>query len=262
VGGVALVSPFGHGLGKFMEATRPSVASLVPTMVHRLTASDPDTLAAVGTVLTGGAALQPGLARRAHDLGITLLPTYGMTEASSQIATPQSGTVANHTGFVGPPLRGFDVRTTSADSARPGRIVIDGPAVFDGYLGEVERTGSFETNDVGFFDAEGCLTVLGRVDDVVVSGGENVSLSLVESVLVGLDAVDEASVVGIPDAEWGTMVCALVVTTSDLSAIREAASVDLGPHEIPKSWARMDAVPLLENGKRDLNAIRAHFPHG
>jgi len=90
-GGSAIVAPFGRSLVGVIEASKPTIASLVPTMVHRLLNWSPDALASVGRVLVGGAGTSDGLASRARDLGVILVPTYGMTEASSQVATAITG---------------------------------------------------------------------------------------------------------------------------------------------------------------------------
>jgi O-succinylbenzoic acid--CoA ligase len=250
-GGEVVVSPFGEQLGEVIQRSQPTVASFVPTMVHRLLASSSNALASIGTILVGGARLDAAVADQAAGLGITVVPTYGMTETSSQIATAVPGDPFGGQGYVGKPLDGFavDIDTT-------GRIVVDGPAVFAGYLGETQRTGGFRTNDLGSLDDAGGLTIAGRADDVAVIGGENVSVAHVESQIRGIEGVRNVHVVGVPDIEWGTILCAMVVSDVDMQEIKEQLSGHLGPHEIPKRWITADSIPLLPNKKPDTATIR------
>ncbi|MGI9641377.1 MAG: class I adenylate-forming enzyme family protein, partial [Acidimicrobiia bacterium] len=247
-GGAAVVGPFGDSTPTLIERMRPSVASFVPTMVHRLVEADPDAIASIDLVLVGGASLSTSLFERARTVGVNLVPTYGMTETSSQVATPSPGQ----------PLDGFTVSIASPQTGGPGRIIVDGPAVFSGYLGEDARTGPFITNDIGVMAPDGSLTVLGRADDVVITGGENVSLSSVQDVLTGIAGIHDVVVVGVGDDEWGTAVCALVVAPS-LERAQQGAEEVLASHEVPKRWATTDRIPLLPNGKVDSEAVRSHF---
>lgn len=257
-GGAAVVGPFGDSTPALIERMRPSVASFVPTMVHRLIESDAGAIASIGLVLVGGASLSTPLFERARSVGVNLVPTYGMTETSSQVATRSPGEPgAWEPGGVGQPLDGFAVSVASPAGGGPGRIIVDGPAVFSGYLGEDARAGPFITNDIGVMAPDGSLTVLGRADDVVITGGENVSLSTVRDALNSMTGVDVV-VVGVEDDEWGMAVCALVAAPN-LSEVREGAVDVLAAHEVPKRWAGTDRIPLLPNGKVDIEAVRSHF---
>jgi len=257
-GAAAVVGAFGGATTSLIERAHPSVASVVPTMVHRLLVSDPEAIASIDRVLVGGATLSGSLAESARSAGANLVPTYGMTEASSQVATPSPLERGRRVGSVGHPLDGFSVTIASPGDDGAGRILVDGPAVFGGYLGEEPRTGPFVTSDVGLIEPDGSLTVLGRSDDVVITGGENVSLPSVQDALSSLTVVDGVAVVGVDDAEWGTVVCALVVA-SDLDAAKDAASGVLARHAVPRRWARADRIPFLPNGKVDVDTIRKHF---
>ena len=148
------------------------------------------------------------------------------------------------------------IASPRADGA--GIIAVEGAAVFGGYLGEEPRTGPFVTNDIGTIDGDGSITVLGRSDDIVTTGGENVSLPRVQDAMSRISGVDGVSVVGVDDPEWGTAVCALVVT-SDLDATKDSASLVLARHEVPRRWATATLIPLLPNGKVDTEAVRKHF---
>ena len=266
-GGSIAVAPFDASLSHRLEAFRPSVASLVPTMVYRLLESAPDALAAIGTVLTGGARLPRTIRDDAARRGIALVPTYGMTETTSQVATAIPGRPHSGINVIGPPLDGFSVTIETAEGSsrvgEPGVIVVDGPAVFAGYLGEPSREAAFATSDIGYLTTEGVLAVVGRQDDVVVTGGENVDLTVVRDTVLGFPDVIDAIVVGVPDPEWGSIVCVLV-DGPDPDAegnLSELARELLEPAHRPRRWA-FGTIPLLANGKHDVRAVHGLFVDG
>ncbi|WP_253691246.1 AMP-binding protein [Cellulosimicrobium protaetiae] len=210
-------APFTPAVFAALVARTPSgerrYASLVPTQLHRLVAAADagtpegaaglDALCALDAVLVGGAATPPALLRRARALGARVVTTYGMTETSG-------GCV-----YDGAPLSGARVRVTDV-------VEIAGPFLADGYLADPEATADafrtdadgtrwFRTSDLGRLDGPaGTLTVLGRADDVVVTGGVNVAPAAVEAVVAEVEGVGEACVVGVPHPEWGQEVVAVV----------------------------------------------------
>lgn len=221
--------------------------SLVPTQLHRML-RDPATAGALTrfhTVLLGGGPIDPALRQRAADAGVRVVATYGASETSG-------GCV-----YDGRPLDG--VRLAVADD---GRIRIAGPVLFDGYEGDPELTaetlvdGWYLTSDAGRLHDDGRLDVLGRLDDVVLSGGVNVPTPAVAARLREHPDIEQVEVVGAPDPEWGQRVVAFVVGTVDRESARDwVAAVH------PRSWAPADVVPLdelplLGNGKVDRQRLR------
>lgn len=262
-GGASIVAPF-DASGSVIERHGPTIASMVPTMVRRLMDANPKALASIGFVLVGGGALGTALSQRCTDARVNLVPTYGLTEAGSQVATVARGVQGVSTGFVGAPLDGMEVEIIgrNGEPLRPGStglISIGGPAVFDGYLGEDVAEGRFVTNDLGHFDGDGNLYIEGRSDDVIVSGGENVSLVHVAETIGSYDGVSDVCVVGVDDADWGTMVCVMVVPDRGLAALDTMVARGLKAHERPKRWLERDRIPRLANGKHDLAAVKAAF---
>lgn len=219
--------------------------SLVPTQLHRLL-DRPDQVAALRrlhTILLGGGPIDPALRARAEGEGLRLVATYGASETAG-------GCV-----YDGLPLDGVAL-VIGAD----GRIRLGGPTVFDGYDGDPALTaetlvdGWYHTSDAGRLDEDGRLHVLGRIDDVVVSGGVNVPLPAVAARLREHPDVEAAEVLGVPDEEWGTRVVAFVVGRD--SDLREWVAA-----EHPRAWAPREVVvlpglPLLANGKVDRQALR------
>jgi O-succinylbenzoic acid--CoA ligase len=227
--------------------------SLVPTQLRRLLDADGAALEALrgyAAVLVGGAALDPGLRARAEAAGVRVVATYGMTETAG-------GCV-----YDGVPLDGVRARLDG-----DGRIVLGGPTLAAGYHGRPAETAAafgvdehgdreFRTGDLGRW-AGGRLEVLGRADDVIVTGGEKVAPAAVERVLAAQPGVREACVVGLPDAEWGAVVAAAVVVagTAEPRRWRAAVRAALGRAAVPRVLHVVDALPLRGVGKPDRAAI-------
>lgn len=238
------------------EATRAlrdgatTMASLVPTMLHRMLVHDAGPYCGLKAVLLGGAPATVDLVTMALDAGLPVLQTYGMTEAASQVATVEPGMAADSLGTVGSPLDGITVLISPC-----GEILIDGPAVSPGYLGEKPRSGPLQTGDLGHIDAHGRLVVGGRRDGMILSGGENVQPEHVEAAIDVVTGAGTSVVLGAPDEEWGEVVVAVVQTAgAALPGIEAAVRRRLARHEIPKRWIAVDALPLLPNGKPDREA--------
>ena len=216
--------------------------SLVPTQLHRL--QDDPALRDFDAVLVGGAALDPALRARVHESGVRVVTTYGMSETCG-------GCV-----YDGLPLDGVALKVGS-----DGRIRVGGPVVFDGYDGrpdltaEVKEGGWFVTRDLGRIDEDGRLEVLGRVDDVVVSGGVNVPTTAVATRLCEHPDVRAAEVVGVEDDEWGQRVVAVVVGDIDLAEARRWVTRGLPREWAPRDVVHIEEIPLLRNGKVDRLAV-------
>jgi len=256
-GGSVAITPFDDDLARFITTWHPTIASMVPTMVRRVLAADPACLAALRFILVGGAAVDPALLDEARRHGVTLLASYGMTETTSQIAT-----VRPDGGGGAVPLDGFTVTildpgTTSSPTPPHGLIAVEGPPVSPGYLGEPDRVGPLVTNDLGWLDDAGTLHVIGRVDDIVISGGENIPLETVSEAIRSIPGVDDAVAVGVPDPDWGTKVVAVVATRLHSGDLIDATSALLAAPRRPKHWVVVGRLPLLPNGKHDIAAIKA-----
>jgi len=229
--------------------------SLVPTQLTRMLASPRDVkaLRMFDRVLVGGAAVESSLRKRAADEGVHVVATYGMSETCG-------GCV-----YDGVPLDGVAV-TVGAD----GRVRIAGPVLFEGYDGRRDltsaavRDGWFLTSDLGRLDDDGRLEVLGRIDDVIVSGGVKVPAPAVARRLREHPRVDAAEVLGVADREWGQRVVAVVVSQAGV-AVRNVPPLDdlrnWVSQTLPRTWAprqlfRVDEMPLLPNGKVDRVALQ------
>jgi O-succinylbenzoic acid--CoA ligase len=234
-------------LAAAVEATDPMFVSLVPTQLHRMLdrPEDAAALRTFRTVLLGGGPIDPALRERAAAESVHVVATYGAAETAG-------GCV-----YDGVPLDGVGVALDPA-----GRIRISGPTLFDRYDGDAALTaqvlvdGWYLTSDAGRIQEDGRLRVLGRLDDIVVSGGVNVPAPAVAARLRAHPAVRAAEVLGEPDAEWGNVLVAFVVGSLELDAARDwVAQVH------PRSWAPrrlvlVDELPMLANGKTDRERLR------
>jgi O-succinylbenzoic acid--CoA ligase len=229
-----------------------SMASLVPTMLHRILEVDPGPYDGIKGVLLGGAPASRDLVERGLAAGLPVLQTYGMTETCSQVATVEPGSERQSLGTAGRLLDGFVVSFDESE------ILLDGPAVSPGYFGEAPRIGPYRTGDLGHMDAEGRLIVTGRSDELILTGGESVRPSAIEAAIETIPLAAHAVVVGVDDEEWGQVVVAVVATEPPcMPDIEAAVAGRLARHEIPKHWIQVDAIPLLANGKPDRAATAA-----
>lgn len=231
-----------------------TIVSLVPTMLHRLVAMRGGSRwpATLRCLLIGGGPLSADLIARCTALGLAPCQTYGLTEAASQVCTLAPDEAASHPGSAGRPLDGMAV------AVRDGRLWLRGPGLCDGYeeddrvIDPRDADGWFPTGDVGQADADGFVAVLGRHDEVIISGGENIAPAEVEAALECHPAVAQAGVYGMPDAEWGQVVCAALVARdrpvpdADIEAF---LPVCLARFKRPRRIAWVDALPMTATGK-------------
>ena len=231
-------------------AGRGWFVSLVPTQLRRMLSSAEDVAALrrAHTVLLGGGPIGARLRGDAEAAGVRVVATYGSAETAG-------GCV-----YDGVPLDGVAVALGEG-----GRIRIAGPTLFDRYDGRPELTravlvdGWFHTFDAGRIDEDGRLVVIGRVDDVIVTGGLNVPGPAVAERLRAHPDVAAAEVLGVPDPEWGNRVVAFVVAGDPppLDALRDWVAAHHPRAWAPRQLVVLDEIPLLPNGKPDRQALVA-----
>ncbi|MBA8827137.1 O-succinylbenzoic acid--CoA ligase [Saccharopolyspora lacisalsi] len=234
-----------------VPAHGPRYTALVPTQLTRLLDDGGAGLTALrefDAVLLGGSATPPALLRRADESGVRVVTTYGMSETSG-------GCV-----YDGVPLEGVRVHLDD----EPGAIGLTGPMLARGYrrdpATEAFSAGWFRTGDLGRWHG-GRLDVLGRADDVVITGGVNVAPIAVERILTQDPRVREACVLGVPDAEWGQSVAAAVVpadltTPPAVEELRAAVREQAGTAAAPKHVSFFEELPVRGPGKPDRRALR------
>jgi len=225
-----------------------TLVSLVPTQLLRLLDAKVD-LTRFRAILLGGARAPVSLLDRAAAAGANVVTTYGMSETSG-------GCV-----YDGEPLDGVGVRI-----GPDGRIALSGPTLMSGYRLAPELTeqvlcdGWFATSDVGALDASGRLVVHGRIDDVVITGGENVLATEVAAVLGAHPDVSEVVVTGVDDAQWGQRIVAVIVPRGrppTLDDLRAWCRDRLPAAALPRQLVLVSELPLLSSGKPDRQAVQS-----
>ncbi len=224
--------------------------SLVPVQLARVLDDERATAALAGldAVLVGGQATPTALRERARSAGVRIVTTYGASETSG-------GCV-----YDGVPLG--PVRASVDD----GELLLAGPVLAEGYLGDDERTARtftevdgqrwYRTGDAGEV-VDGRVRVTGRLDDVVISGGEKVPLGAVERIVRGFPGQEGAAVTHRASGEWGEVPVVVTDRPLDLDAVREAVGAALGRAARPADVVVVDRLPMLATGKPDRRAIRA-----
>jgi O-succinylbenzoic acid--CoA ligase len=223
-----------------------TLVSLVPTMLRRLLDAGAD-LRHLRRILLGGASPGAALLADARRAGLDVMTTYGMTETAG-------GCV-----YDGRALDGVDVRLEE-----DGHISLRGAVLFDGYRLQDDLTaavlsdGWFRTEDLGRWSGDGRLEVLGRSDDVIITGGEKVAAGWLAALLESHPAVAEAAVTGRPDPDWGQRVVAFVVATATpptLADLRDFVRSQAPAHTAPAELVVVDDLPRLASGKVDRRAL-------
>jgi O-succinylbenzoic acid--CoA ligase len=243
--------------------------SLVPTMLKRMLDLRGTLADSLRVVLLGGAPAPDELLERCRDFSVPVHPTYGMTETASQAATATPNEAFDDIGTVGRPL--FWTSVSIRDDGEPlgpgeiGEIVVDGPTVSPGYYGNPEATAAafgphgLRTGDVGYRDEDGHLFLVGRVDDRIITGGENVYPREVADMLRSHPMVADAAVVGVPDDEWGELVGALVVPGEDDLTVDELdghCRERLAGFKLPRVVSFAEELPRTESGTVRRDAVR------
>lgn len=250
-------------------------AMVVPTMLTRIVevlSRDGVALPTLRHLSYGGGRMPLPVIEQAVALlpGVSFVNAYGLTETSSSICllgpedhraafVSDDPAIRRRIGSVGRPIDGVEVSVRDS-AGRPvaagvsGEVWVRGPQVAGEYAGvdHDSAAGWFPTNDGGYLDTDGYLFLEGRLDDVIVRGGENLSPGEIEDVLLAHDAIADAAVIGAPDVEWGEKVVAFIVSRdADLSAdgIRAWVTARLRSSRAPQDVHFVDELPYNDTGK-------------
>ncbi len=264
----------GQMIGLLPQAT---ILMGVPTFYTRLLA-DPafgrDAVANMRLFISGSAPLlaETHKAFEART-GMRILERYGMTEAGMITSNPLDG--GRIAGTVGMPLPGVELRIAGEDGepvapSQPGVIEIRGPNVFKGYWRNPEKTaedirpdGWFITGDVATQDAEGRVTIVGRAKDLIISGGYNIYPKEIEEVIDAVPGVIESAVIGVPHADFGEGVVAVIVGDAALEpSVAAAVAANLARFKHPRQFAFVSELPRNAMGKVQKAELRRTWSGG
>ncbi len=254
-----------------------SVVPLVPTMLKRLVVAAEQgnyDVTALRAIPYGGSAISPAWAARAYDaFGEVLVQMYGLSEilipisalSPSEHSYSAGGALPERLGTAGHPSPFVEVRVvdecgTELQPGTPGEVLVRGETVMAGYWGHPEATaevidsdGWAHTGDIGVITGEGYLRIIDRSRDVIISGGFNVYPAEVERVLETMPGIREVAVIGVPDAEWGEAVKALIVPSGErqptFEEVRDFCRSQLAGYKVPRSVDYVGSLPKTDSGK-------------
>lgn len=267
---VALAGRFrAQDMPGLLAAFRPTIITGVPTMYARMLelTFDPDSLAGLRFARCGSAPITEALHRRIEAfLGCPLVVSYGLSEATC--TSTMNPPAARRVGSVGTVLEGQDVSLHLSDGSlapagAEGEICIAGDSLMLGYLGvdsaDAGAPRLLRTGDLGRFDAQGYLMITGRIKDVIIRGGENISPALIEGVVTGMPGVAACCVVGAPDDDLGETPVIFVQgngdAAPDAAAIQAEVLARLGRIYVPRDVIWVDRLPENAVGKVDRKAL-------
>ena len=228
--------------------------SLVAAQLSALIAQDQtELLTKFDAILVGGGQISPEIYNKLKNQGVNLIRTYGMTETCGGVV------------WDGKVLENVKIRIENPANGGAGRISINSPSNATCYHGNSEgitqlnqitfNNGWVLTQDIGTYE-NGILKIIGRSDDIVISGGVNVSVHAVENVLRDQVGVEDAVVFAMPDETWGTIIAAVVVGDADLLTLQDAVEKELGSPAKPRVIKFAHELPLLPNGKIDVDSLK------
>ncbi|MDQ3669454.1 MAG: o-succinylbenzoate--CoA ligase [Actinomycetota bacterium] len=256
-----------------IDEERITIVSLVSEMLQRMLEERdgrpyPSHLRCV---LVGGGPAPPKLLEACARQAVPVAPTYGLTEAASQVATLSPAEAVRKPGSAGKALLPTELRIRrrggTAPPGEPGEILVRGPTVAaeytDGPVTTTDEGGAswLHTGDIGYLDDEGYLYVLDRRDDLLISGGENVYPAEVEAALLAHESVEDVGVVGVPDPRWGQVPLAVVklrdgAATAESELIAHCAGL-LARYKVPTHVLFAETLPRTAGGKLRRDVIRA-----
>ena len=245
-----------------IEAHKATAASFVPVMIKRIATLDDDVksrydVSSLRVVMASGSAMGEELRKAAFEtFGKVLYDLYGSTEAGwVAIARPED--IEAKPKSVGKPVPGISVAIfnedgNEVDAGETGEIYIKSEVLFEGYTGgeeTKEKDGYISIGDLGHLDDEGFLYVEGRADDMVVVGGENIYPIEIEEVIESISGVDEVTVMGVPDDEYGEVLAAFVVGSVKPDKVKQTCKKELASYKVPKRVEIIKELPRTSTGK-------------
>ncbi|OKH11999.1 AMP-binding protein [[Limnothrix rosea] IAM M-220] len=227
--------------------------SLVPTQLQVLLDVCPEWLQRFRLILIGGAPAWRSLLEKARNYRLNVALTYGMTETASQVVALKPEDFLAGKDCVGQVLPHAQIHLDSE-----GLISIEAKSLFYGYYPDWRGDRPFVTDDIGYFDDEGYLHIVGRKSQKIISGGENIYPAEIEATIQATGLVEDVAVCGIPDEYWGEAVIAVVVLKSlaTVEVIKAAIATKLSRYKLPKHWLNVAKLPRNAQGKLNRTVLR------
>lgn len=246
-------------LTEALSRKKVTIASLVTLMLRQLLdeLGESEFPSHVRCILLGGGSVPETLLQRVEQKNVPLFQSYGMTETSSQIVTLSAAYARKKLGSAGKPLLPAQIKIHQPNQEGIGEILVKGPMVFHGYFNmhEVDdktfQDGWFYTGDLGLIDEDGFLYVVDRRTDLIISGGENIYPTEIENVLLEIEGIQEAAVVGAPDDTWGQVPVAFLVSESPIEPdfVISYVKEKLASYKLPKQIFFKNTLPKNASNK-------------
>ncbi|NJM45919.1 MAG: 2-succinylbenzoate--CoA ligase [Alkalinema sp. RU_4_3] len=222
--------------------------SLVPTQLQRLL-NYPE-LSQFRTILLGGAPAWESLLAEGRSRWLAIAPTYGMTETASQVATLKpEAFLRGQTGCgMVLPHAVITIRDTEGKplpTGVSGLVTVEARSLMRGYF----PPGPLELDDIGYFDEQHSLHIVGRNSQKIISGGENLYPAEIEAAIRSTGLVEDVCVIGVPDENWGEIVVAFYVSSQTVEELQGAIAALLSGPKLPKRWVAVEAIPRTGQGK-------------
>ena len=240
--------------------------SLVPTQLARLIDCDAVWLSRFRAVLLGGAPAWSSLLEQARHHSIPLAPTYGMTETASQVVTlkPEAFLAGNNSCGQVLPHAQVTIRSSTDEILgvnQTGIVTIQAKSLTLGYypIAPKSQTQTLQSDDLGFFNEQGYLTIVGRHSNKIITGGENVFPAEVEAAILSTHLVSDVCVIGLPDRDWGQVVTAIYVPNSlnvSPACLQSSIKDKLSKFKRPKYWVAIETLPRNAQGKLNYEQIK------
>jgi o-succinylbenzoate---CoA ligase len=235
--------------GVFPEIDRDRFfLSLVPTQLQRLL-NYPE-LAQFRTILLGGAPAWESLLADCRSRRLPIAPTYGMTETASQIATLKPEVFLQGQTGCGMPLPHVAITIRDAEgkpqpTGLSGLVTLEARSLMRGYF----PPGPFAIDDIGYFDENNSLHIVGRNSQKIISGGENLYPAEIEAAIRSTGLVEDVCVIGVPDEDWGEIAVAFYVSSRTVEELLGAIALLLSKPKQPKRWVAVGEIPRTGQGK-------------
>jgi fatty-acyl-CoA synthase len=245
--------------------------------MRQLSGFDGRKLARLTALITGGAPNPEAHVLRWLDDGVMMLNGWGMSEACSATAQPigDLARIRKHPGAIGVPHLTLEMKLVDAETEREvdideiGEIWVRGASVTPGYWRRPDlnraafKDGWFRTGDVARRDADGVYTIVDRIKDMFISGGENVYPAEIEATLFELQGITDVAVIGVPDSQWGEVGLAVIVVSPqgqlDIAAIEAHCRARLARFKIPRRFELVEVLPRTLSGKVQKHLLRDFY---
>jgi O-succinylbenzoic acid--CoA ligase len=251
-------------LQKDIVRLNPNYISLVPAQLKDFLDNNFQNYEGLKSIYVGGSSVDNQLIKKAVRASLPIVKVYGSTETCAMITANRINKYSTDLESSGQPLKNIEIRITkSDDNSNLGQIEVNSKSLFKGYLNKYIETDQafngefYQTNDIGFLTPDGSLNIVGRKDDVIISGGKKIIPAEVEEYLTRLENVNETHVFGIKDSRWGQKLCAAVVLKNDLdeTEIKRELKKLLPSFKVPKDIYIVESIPRNKIGKIDKNKL-------